>query len=224
MSWVWGVPAFLLGAMWWTVWEYGLHRFMFHERRGRNLGSRLHLDHHARATWIFDPHILLAWFGVLLTGVGWAWAATQVSSLLLDVVGTDKRDGLASSIGIGFGAGWTVHYFFYEWHHRAAHLRAPKNRWERFVRKHHLHHHFGHPMRNQGVTVNWWDRVAGTLDQPDVVRVPRRLAPRWMLDTNGEILAAFRDDYILIGQAVVTAPDKAAEDHDRAYANLVPLP
>jgi sterol desaturase/sphingolipid hydroxylase (fatty acid hydroxylase superfamily) len=210
--------AFLLGAWWWTLWEYGLHRFMFHERAGSNMGSRLHLDHHARATWIFDPYILLAWFGVLLTGFGWGWAMYTALNAAFDMGDTSKL------IAAGFGAGWTVCYFVYEWHHRAAHLRAPKNRWERFVRKHHLHHHFGHPMRNQGVTVNWWDRVLGTLDEPEIVKVPRRLAPKWMIGPDGELLDTYRADYVLIGAARTTTETKASEDHDRAYANLIPIP
>ena len=79
-------------------------------------------------------------------------------------------------------------------------------------------------MRNQGVTVNWWDRVLGTLDEPEIVKVPRRLAPKWMIGPDGELLDTYRADYVLIGAARTTTETKASEDHDRAYANLIPIP
>ena len=40
--------------------------------------------------------------------------------------------------GIVVAVGWAVGYFFYEYQHAAAHLRAPRNRYEVFVRRHHF--------------------------------------------------------------------------------------
>jgi len=202
------VVAFAAGAFWWFLFEYLLHRFAFHDMKGKGVGSREHLNHHVRASWTFDAMILFAWFGVVLTGFGWGWLA-------VDLVG---RAG-----GITFGAAWIVAYFFYEWHHRAAHLRAPRNQWERWLRFHHFHHHFGHPLSNQGVTISLWDHVFRTNQAPDKVRVPRRLVMPWLIDSDGNVLPEYADDYELVGTAG-TDERQAGIDHARAYANLVPIP
>ena len=46
--------AALIGAAAWTATEYGLHRFLMHELRGRGLASVEHLKHHADVTY-FSP-------------------------------------------------------------------------------------------------------------------------------------------------------------------------
>ena len=69
----------------------------------------------------------------------------------------------------------------YEYCHAQAHLRGPVGTYSHWLRIHHFHHHFGHPMSNHGVSVPWWDRVFGTLERPERVRVPRRLAMGWLL-------------------------------------------
>jgi len=201
------VVAFAGGWFLWTFWEYVLHRWAFHEMRGIGFPSRAHLDHHARSGWYFDPVILPAWAGVVLAGWGW--------KRLGDVV------GLPVGLAWALGAGWVVGYFFYEWHHRAAHLYAPHNRWQRWLRKSHFHHHFGHPMRNHGVTVPLWDKVFRTEDRPEVIRVPRRMALPWLVDESGEVLPEYAEDYVLVGTA--TLDDRVrALDKARAYANLEP--
>ncbi len=201
------VTVFLVAAFGWTFFEYVLHRFAFHETRGKWYGSRQHLDHHTRANWIFDRAILLAWFGVLLVGAGLMWGGSAL---------------FGPWIGLPWGLGWIFGYFFYEWHHAQAHLRGPKNRWERFVRKQHFHHHFGHPLRNQGVTTNLWDIVFGTLDRPDRVRIPSRLAPVWLVDSDGVLLPQYAADYEVVGRR--NRPfERRRDDHDRSYANEPPI-
>jgi sterol desaturase/sphingolipid hydroxylase (fatty acid hydroxylase superfamily) len=203
--------SLLLGAVGVFVWfffEYVLHRFVFHEEvLGRNIGSREHLEHHVKASWGFDPVITLAWLGVVLVGSGfgalWAW--------------------LVGPVGWAFGAGFVFGYFFYEYHHAQAHLRPPKNRWERWLRKHHFHHHFGHPLTNHNVTIPLWDVVFGTIERPEKVKVPRRLAMRWLLDEDGNVRPEFQDDYEVVGSARADER-QAAIDRARAFANLVPTP
>jgi hypothetical protein len=202
------VIAFAAGAFWWFMFEYLLHRFAFHDMKGVGVGSREHLDHHVRASWQFDPMILFAWFGVVVSGVGWGWLADTLFN---------------RPSGIAFGAAWTVAYFFYEWHHRAAHLRAPRNQWEVWLRIHHFHHHFGHPLSNQGVTISLWDHVFRTNEVPEKVRVPRRLVMPWLIDADGNVRPEYADDYELVG-TVGLDERQAGIDKARAYANLVPTP
>lgn len=202
------LAALAAGAFWWFLFEYVLHRWAFHEMRGRGIGSREHLNHHVTAGWSLDPLMTLAWVGVLLVGAGWGalvgWLATPTA-------------------GWSFGCGWVAGYFFYEYQHAVAHLRGPRNRWERWLRKHHFHHHFGHPMANHGVTIPLWDHVFGTHEAPEKVRVPRRLAMPWLLDESGEVRSEFAADYELVG-AATTTDRQAGIDRARAFANLEPIP
>ena len=125
------------------------------------------------------------------------------------------------AFGLSVAIGWSAGYFYYEYVHAMAHLAAPTSRYQRWLRKHHFHHHFGHPMSNHGVTVAWWDRVFGTLEVPDRVRVPRRMAQPWMLDEDGELRPEHADDYVLVGSADRT--ERLAQlDRAKAFASIAP--
>jgi hypothetical protein len=205
-TWLVALAAFGAGVFWWWLFEYVLHRWAFHEMRGKGIGSREHLEHHVKASWSYDHLLGLVWFGILLTGFGWGVLAAWLVN---------------PAVGWGFGLGWAIAYYFYEWEHRAAHLRPPATSWHRWLRKHHFHHHFGHPMRNHGVSIPLWDIVFGTLDRPERVKVPRRLAMPWLLDEHGEVLPEFAADYELVGSAHTDLRQEQI-DRARAFANLTP--
>ena len=112
-------------------------------------------------------------------------------------------------------------YFGYEVAHRRTHTHPPRNRYGRWARRSHMHHHFGAPMRNFGVTSPVWDKVFGTYDDPGVVTVPRRMAPVWLLDETGEVMAAFADDYLTKGPRCADA-NQLDRDRVYAFANLAP--
>jgi sterol desaturase/sphingolipid hydroxylase (fatty acid hydroxylase superfamily) len=201
------IGGFVVGFALWGLAEYVLHRFAMHHLRGRGLMSREHLEHHVRAAWTFSAMHLLSWAGMLLVGAA-AWFP-----LGWVVVG--------SMFGLSVAVGWSVGYFVYEYQHAAAHLKAPKGRYGTWLRHHHFHHHFGHPMANHGVTSPVWDVVFGTLERPNLVRVPRRLAMVWMLDVDGELLPEHRARYVLVG---TSSSDErlAALDRARAFASVAP--
>lgn len=199
--------AFPLGWALWTLAEYLLHRFAMHMLHGKGIMSREHLEHHVTSGWSFDVNHILSWTGMLLVGavlwapLGWVLAG-PVAGIILAV-------------------GWAFGYFFYEYQHAVAHLRPPRTRYQRLVRRHHFHHHFGAPMANHGVSIPVWDHVFGTFERPDRVRVPRRLALPWLVDINGEVLASFADDYVLVGR--VDADERLLKlDRVRAFASLAP--
>ena len=199
----------LAGACTWTLGEYLLHRFAMHELHGRGILSREHLEHHVRASWTWDPIMWLAWTGVVLTGLGWAVVAGLLTG--------------APAVGAAFGGGWILGYFFYEYVHAQSHLRGPTGRYSAFVRRHHFHHHFGHPMANHGVTTGVWDRVFGTYERPERVRVPRRLAMEWLVDEHGEVRPEFADEYELVG-ADILDERQAQIDRAKAFASVAPDP
>ncbi|MCB0971197.1 MAG: sterol desaturase family protein [Acidimicrobiales bacterium] len=199
--------GFVAGAELWFLFEYLLHRFAMHHLHGKGIMSREHLEHHVRAGWEFSYTHLLSWAGMLLVGFA-AW-------MPLGWVSVSLPFGLALAIG------WTFGYFFYEWVHMLAHKRAPRSGYARWLAKHHFHHHFGHPMANHGVTIGVWDKVFGTFEAPEQVRVPRRMAQPWMLDDDGELREEYAQDYVLVGSTERT--ERLAQlDRARAFASVAP--
>jgi hypothetical protein len=166
---------FLAGWAGWTLGEYLLHRFDMHGLRGRGTTSREHLAHHAG-----DPLVPRA------TPVGWTGAA-----LLAAVLGWGAHPAI--------GAGWLAGYAAYDLHHWAMHARPPRGRYRRWARRHHLHHHFGAPTRNYGLSLPVWDLVFRTYERPGRVRVPRAMAMPWMLDGDGRVLPDVAEDYEVVG-------------------------
>ena len=77
-------------------------------------------------------------------------------------------------------------------------------------------------MANHGVSTAVWDRVFGTLERPERVRVPRRLALRWLVDDDGELRDGFAADYVLVGS--VDRDERTAHlDRVRAFASQAPV-
>ena len=203
------IAAFALGAFGWFFFEYMLHRFAFHEMKGMWFGSREHLEHHVQASWNLDPLMVFVWLLVALVGFGWGQAMLALSG------------SVAAAWGVG--AGFSVGYYFYEHEHRLAHVKAPSNRWHRWIRKHHFHHHFGQPNSNHNVTIPLWDFVFRTTEKPDRVRVPRRLVMPWLIDEDGNVRPEFADDYELVGSAEAATERQIKLDRARAFANQEPI-
>lgn len=195
------------GTMLWFLAEYLLHRFAMHHLHGRGIMSREHLEHHVHSSWRFSGTHLLSWAGIVLVGVGiWGPLGWWLGG---------------PPVAVGLALGWATGYAFYEWQHARAHLAPPRTRYGRWLRRHHFHHHFGHPMANHGVSIPLWDHVFGTHEQPDRVRVPRRLALPWLLDDAGGLRPEFASDYELVG-AARNDGRQAAIDRARAFASIAP--
>jgi sterol desaturase/sphingolipid hydroxylase (fatty acid hydroxylase superfamily) len=196
--------AVIAGALSWSWAEYGLHRFAMHLMRGKGLASVEHLKHHGDVTY-FAPASKK-----LLSAAGTTAVAYPLASKA-----AGRRWGLA------FTGGLIATYFWYEVVHRRLHTHPPTHAYGRWARRSHLHHHFGAPLRNLGVTSPVWDRAFGTYEDPGVVTVPRRMAPVWMLDEHGEVRPELAGDYVVKGR---TAAERAQAEQDRrdAFANLAP--
>ncbi len=174
--------AFLLGALGWTLTEYWLHRGWGHRGEAKNPFSTEHLAHHADVSY-FAP----TYKKVIATALVGGTTGT-VLFLLLGIT------GLFASLG------FVVMYVTYEVIHRLLHTHAGRTRYGRWARRHHLYHHYRRPQLNHGVTTPIWDFVFGTLEVPDTVKVPRRMALAWMLDDDGELHPELTDEYLLIGK------------------------
>ncbi|MFZ4519952.1 MAG: sterol desaturase family protein, partial [Microthrixaceae bacterium] len=163
-----------------------------------------HLSHHADVTY-FSPASKK-----LLSAAG-----TSAVAYPLCTVVAGRRWATA------FTTGMIGTYFAYEVMHRRIHTHPPRSAYGRWARRSHLHHHFGAPMRNHGVTSNVWDRMFGTYDDPGVVTVPARMAPAWLVDAAGDVLPEHAADYVVKGSS---RPDPARSRQDRvdAFANAAP--
>jgi hypothetical protein len=199
-----GVTAALVGAASWTATEYVLHRFTMHAMRGRGVPSVEHLKHHADVTYFSPATKKIA-----------SAAATTVVAFPVTAALAGRRWATA------FTGGLIAMYFGYEVAHRRTHTHPPRNRYGRWARRNHLHHHFGAPMRNFGVTTALWDVLCRTYDDPGVVTVPRRMAPVWLFDETGEVRVEFADDYVVTG---IHRADAEQVERDRAngFSNVAP--
>jgi sterol desaturase/sphingolipid hydroxylase (fatty acid hydroxylase superfamily) len=143
------VFLFTSGVMLWTLLEYLLHRFVFHltphGRLGVLFGYVIHGVHHAfpedRRRWLMPP----------IVSVPVAMLLFLVLRLLI---------GSASPLVL---AGATFGYLAYDLLHYACHAGAFRGRVLRYLRQHHLTHHFRTPEARFGVSSPLWDRVFGTV-------------------------------------------------------------
>lgn len=176
------ILVFLLGAFGWTMTEYWLHRGWGHRGEAKNPFSVEHLAHHADVSY-FAP----------------TYKKVIATALVGFVVG-GPLFFLFGVIGLAGAMGFMTMYVTYEVIHRRLHTHAGRSRYGRWARRHHLYHHYRRPKLNHGVTSPIWDFVFGTLEVPDIVKVPRRNALAWMLDDDDELRPELRSDYELIGR------------------------
>lgn len=155
------------GVLAWTLAEYVLHRVLGHDTRTRpNAFADEHTRHHAEGGY-FAP----------------TWKKALVAAAVVPLAGGAAALVLGDALlGLAFGCSFTVMYVAYEVVHRRAHVHVGQGTYGRYLRRLHFHHHFENPRSNHGVTSPLWDVVFGTYEAPTVIRVPRKLAMRWLAD------------------------------------------
>jgi len=159
---VWGlsrVDATLLvgllagGYAMWTLFEYWLHRVVFHFEPAAGIGARLHwIIHGVHHDHPNDPLRL-----VMPPAVSVPLAAL-VFALLYLAFGGDYAPGL----GAGFFAGYLV----YDMLHYYLHHFRPHGRLGRLLRERHMRHHFQDETCGFGISAPYWDEVFGTSSRP----------------------------------------------------------
>jgi sterol desaturase/sphingolipid hydroxylase (fatty acid hydroxylase superfamily) len=139
---IWLLTA-AVGAVFWTLAEYVLHRFVLHKIR---VFAAMHDAHHeAPLAFVGTPTWLS--LGVIMGFVFIpAWA-----------LGTFFT---ASALAAGVMAG----FFWYGLVHHAIHYRKPRMLATRLLQasRRHAQHHYGRQPGNFGVTTSLWDHVFGT--------------------------------------------------------------
>lgn len=133
----------------WTLFEYWLHRIVFHFEPQEGFGARLHwIIHGVHHEHPNDPLRL-----VMPPAVSVPLAALVFGALYL-IFGEPYAPGL----GAGFFAGYLV----YDMLHYYLHHFAPHGRLGRMLRERHMRHHFQDDTRGFGISAPYWDEVFRT--------------------------------------------------------------
>lgn len=133
--------AFFFGAALWTLVEYLLHRFVYHDMP---LVKELHAMHHARPIdFVGSPlWTSLLGFSAVLLILSYFWTFEIAS-------------GATCGLIVGYVWYLVVHDAVHRWH-------ASDNSWIRPLRLRHLRHHRSPLPGNFGVTTGVWDFVFAT--------------------------------------------------------------
>ena len=149
------VGLFLIGLFLWTLAEYLLHRFVFHFKphtpRQERITFLFHGVHHAQPqckTRLVMPPIVsiplsLAFFVLFQLIIG------QLMNSPLSV----------GPVFSGFISG----YLTYDLTHYATHHFTMRHGFLRFLKRHHMSHHYKTPNRRYGVSSPLWDYVFKTM-------------------------------------------------------------
>lgn len=147
--------AAVIGILLWTIAEYTLHRFVFHYYPRTPIEERIfflfHGVHHAqpqvksRLVMPFPVSIPMA---VLFYGLYYL-----VLAVLL---------GLPLWVNPLMG-GFLIGYLAYDLTHYAVHYIPLRRGYARYMKRHHMLHHFKDPDSRFGVSSPIWDMVFGTM-------------------------------------------------------------
>lgn len=138
-----------LGLLAWTLFEYGMHRLVFHwparSAWGRRLVFLLHGCHHA------DPDDPARAVMPPMASLPLALACYGAAALVL---AGPARDAAFAGFLLGY-----LHYDLTHWACHQAPMAGPLSRW---LKRHHLRHHYAGREGNYGVGSPLWDAVFGT--------------------------------------------------------------
>ncbi len=145
---------FVAGMICWSLFEYTIHRFVFHffaeSERARKLVYLIHGNHHEYPRdkeRLFMPAVPSLLLAVTVFSIMYLFA------FLLEV----------SVYVFAFFPGFLIGYLIYGSMHYAIHAWNPPFKWMKPLwRNHHLHH-YKNVERGFGVSSTLWDHVFGTM-------------------------------------------------------------
>jgi sterol desaturase/sphingolipid hydroxylase (fatty acid hydroxylase superfamily) len=133
----------------WTLFEYWLHRIVFHFEPEDGLGARMHwIIHGVHHDHPNDPLRLVMPPAVSI----------PLGGLVFLVLYLICGPGYAPGLGAGFFAG----YLAYDMIHYYLHHSRPHGRLGRMLRERHMRHHFQDDTRGFGISAPYWDEVFRT--------------------------------------------------------------
>jgi len=152
----WFIPlAILMGLFLWTPTEYLLHRFVFHFKphtpRQERLAFLFHGVHHAQPqckTRLVMPVVV----SIPLAAVFYLLFWLVFSKLL------------AAPLWVGpTFTGFLIGYLAYDLTHYATHHFPMRHGYAKFLKRHHMRHHYKTPYARFGVSSALWDYAFGTM-------------------------------------------------------------
>ncbi len=143
---------FLSGFIFWTAFEYLLHRYVFHFFPEGEFQERVQfLFHGVHHQYPNDKDRLVM---------------PVTLSLLIAAVLFLLFNAIFGELVWGFFAGFTLGYLAYDMtHYSIHHARAPKNAYLKRLWKHHMDHHYRDTNRGYGVSSALWDLILGTMQE-----------------------------------------------------------
>ncbi|GAB4481623.1 MAG: sterol desaturase family protein [Anaerolineae bacterium] len=154
----WHIPGgVLIGLFLWTVAEYLLHRFLFHYKPRTPAQERIffmfHGVHHAqpqdktRLVMPLPASIPLAvlFYGLFYLVVAMLLGAAQWVNPLM--------------------AGFIIGYLIYDLTHYATHHFPMRGPVLKYIKRHHMMHHYKDPDTRFGVSSPLWDLIFGTMGE-----------------------------------------------------------
>ncbi|CAA6824766.1 MAG: Fatty acid hydroxylase [uncultured Aureispira sp.] len=151
---------FFAGILVWTLFEYFLHRYLFHLQIDSDWGRRMHfMIHGCHHDYPNDAMRL-----VIPTGASLFLAVMMYWFFYFFVV---YLFGGSMGMHHGFFASFVIGYVTYDMMHYATHYAKFKNKWFRDIQKNHLDHHYVDHDKGFGLSNVFWDRVFGT-DQESI--------------------------------------------------------
>jgi sterol desaturase/sphingolipid hydroxylase (fatty acid hydroxylase superfamily) len=137
------------GYVLWTLFEYWLHRIVFHFEPREGIGARLHWiihgvhhDHPNDPLRLVMPPAVSVPLGLI------------VFAVLYLIFGPHYAPGL--------GAGFFTGYLVYDMTHYYLHHFHPRGPFARVLRERHMRHHFQDDTRGFGISAPYWDDVFRT--------------------------------------------------------------
>ncbi len=145
--------AFIIGAIYWTFLEYGIHRWIYHTHFKTRilsyfLGS-FHLYHHKE---VGDRRVYNSGFLMI-------YLVTPIVTSPILLVTRDL--GIIGALVLGLSSA----YFFYECVHFLIHYKKFNSGYLAYIQSYHFHHHDKAPNKNFGNTSHIWDFLLGTYDE-----------------------------------------------------------
>jgi len=138
----------ILGLVLWTLFEYVLHRYIFHYKPKTEWGKKLHfMSHGIHHDYPRDSTRLVM---PLLLSLPLATILFIPTFLFLGFIGNSLF------------AGFLLGYMCYDGIHYAAHHMHLKSKIGRFIQQYHLKHHFLDDDNYYGVSSPIWDIVFST--------------------------------------------------------------
>jgi dihydroceramide fatty acyl 2-hydroxylase len=139
----------LAGYAIWTLFEYWLHRLVFHFEPEDGFGARLHwIIHGVHHDHPNDPMRL-----VMPPSV-----SVPLGAAVFGVMYLIAGHSYAPALGAGFFAG----YLIYDMMHYYLHHFTPRGRLGRMLRERHMRHHFQDDTKGFGISAPYWDDIFRT--------------------------------------------------------------